>query len=170
MIRRRISPPPRVAAADETGGLAEADLERWASLAAAALVAEGVRGPAEMGLVFVDEAEIAALNEEWMGSPGPTDVLSFPIDDDAPPAPPGPPGADAPRLVGDVVICDAVARSNARARGASPERELAVLVVHGVLHLLGWDHAEQDSERAVFARQDELVDRFFGPSWTPSTS
>lgn len=123
------------------------DLERWRALAAGVLDAEGVRGPAELNLAFVDEARMAALNAEFMGEVGPTDVLSFPLD--AEPAPG--PGATL-RLLGDVVICPSVAARNA---GGPPgyETELALLVVHGVLHVMGMDHAEADEAAAMVARE-----------------
>lgn len=114
------------------------DAERWAALARRVLEAEGVAGPAEMGLRFVDRAAMADLNQAHLGHEGPTDVLAFPLDGDDHLA-----GRDAgPRLVGDVVVCPAVARSNAEAAGERRlHDELALLVVHGVLHLLGHDHA-----------------------------
>lgn len=115
------------------------DPARWAALAGRVLEAEGVPGPAEMGLRFVDRAVMAELNEAHLGHEGPTDVLAFPLDGDDDLA-----GRDAgPRLVGDVVVCPAVARSNAEAAGGGRtlDDEVALLVVHGVLHLLGHDHA-----------------------------
>jgi probable rRNA maturation factor len=112
------------------------DAPALARLAAEVLAAEG-RGGEELSLSFVDEAEIAELHQRYMGEEGPTDVLSFPLDEDG--------------LLGDVVVCPAVA---ARANLDAPEAELRLLVVHGVLHLLGYDH-EEDGERAeMWARQE----------------
>ncbi|MDE3009091.1 MAG: rRNA maturation RNase YbeY, partial [Acidobacteriota bacterium] len=101
----------------------ELDLDRWVALANGALVDEGVRGLAEVSLIFADEATIADLNQRFMGKVGPTDVLSFPIDaepelsgrvPDAGGSGPGdPPLSEIPQLVGDVVICPAVAARNA---------------------------------------------------------
>jgi probable rRNA maturation factor len=115
---------------------APVDAPALARLAAEVLAAEG-RGGEELSLSFVDEAEIADLHQRYMGEEGPTDVLSFPLDEDG--------------LLGDVVVCPAVA---ARANPDAPEAELRLLVVHGVLHLLGYDH-EEDGERAeMWARQE----------------
>lgn len=126
------------------------DLERWRSLAAGVLAGEGVIGPAELHLAFVDEAAMAALNAEHLGGDGPTDVLSFPLDADPDPATAGP----GPRLLGDVVICPAVAaRQAGAADGPAYDAELALLVVHGVLHVLGMDHAEPDELAAMVARE-----------------
>lgn len=158
------------------------DADRWARLAADALAARGVdRG--ELVLTFVDEAAIAQLNAEHMGADGPTDVLSFPLDGDDGPAPPAAPGslaAQVPLLLGDVVICPAVAARNAAAHAAGAaephpghpthdgtlDAEVALLVVHGVLHLLGHDHADpaeaaemQAAERHVLAAWDAEAHR-----------
>lgn len=132
------------------------DLDRWAGLAQAVLGDEGA-GAGELTLVFVDEAVIAALHEEHMGDPEPTDVLSFPIDADDAAA-----GEDAtgiPRLLGDVVVCPAVAARNAPAHAGSFEDELALLVVHGVLHVLGHDHRDPEETRAMQARERALLER-----------
>jgi probable rRNA maturation factor len=115
---------------------APVDAPALARLVAEVLAAEG-RGGEELSLSFVDEVEIADLHQRYMGEEGPTDVLSFPLDEDG--------------LLGDVVVCPAVA---ARANPDAPEAELRLLVVHGVLHLLGYDH-EEDGERAeMWARQE----------------
>jgi probable rRNA maturation factor len=106
-----------------------------ARLAADVLAAEG-RSDAELSLSFVSEDEMAALHVRYMDEPGPTDVLSFPLDEDG--------------LVGDVVVCPAVA---ARANPEHPDRELRLLVVHGVLHLLGYDHEEDEERGAMWERQ-----------------
>jgi probable rRNA maturation factor len=115
---------------------APVDAPALARLVAEVLAAEG-RGGEELSLSFVDEVEIADLHQRYMGEEGPTDVLSFPLDEDG--------------LLGDVVVCPAVA---ARANPDAPEAELRLLVVHGALHLLGYDH-EEDGERAeMWARQE----------------
>lgn len=142
----------------------------WGELARAVLVGEGTRGPAELALSFVDEATIAALNEEWMGEEGPTDVLSFPIDPDPGEGGGEPGGAPAPRLLGDVVICPAVARRYAVAHGRRPADELALLVVHGVLHVLGHDHGEPGDAAAMHARELHHLRAHHDPAWTQSTS
>ena len=107
-----------------------------ARLAAAVLAAEG-RDDDELSLSFVTEDEMADLHVRYLGEAGPTDVLSFPLDEDG--------------LLGDVVVCPAVA---ARANPADPGAELRLLVVHGVLHLLGYDH-EADEERAAMWKRQE---------------
>ncbi|MFP3902403.1 MAG: rRNA maturation RNase YbeY [Acidimicrobiia bacterium] len=148
------------------------DVDRWATLAREALAAEGVGGEAELSLVFVDEATMAALNERFMGATGPTDVLAFPIDD---PLLPGrwpdagttgpdreePEPEDLPLLLGDVVVCPAVAARQAPGHGASYDDELALLVVHGVLHVLGHDHAEPEEAATMRSREQELLDRVY---------
>ena len=133
------------------GATPAVDAERWRALAAGVLGGEGVTGPAELHLAFVDEAPMAALNAAHLGGDGPTDVLSFPLDADPDPATAGP----GPRLLGDVVICPAVALRQAGEATPGPayEAEMALLVVHGVLHVLGMDHAEPDQEAAMVARE-----------------
>lgn len=148
------------------------DVARWATLAEAVLGAEGVTGDAELSVLFVDEAAIADLNQKFMGHEGPTDVLAFPIDEDvvelgrAPDASasgPDRPAVDpseAPVLLGDVVICPAVAARNAPAHAGTYDDELALLLVHGILHVLGMDHAEPDETAAMQARERELLREF----------
>jgi probable rRNA maturation factor len=121
------------------------DLDRWAGLAEAVLAGEGVGGAGELSLLFVGEDRMAELNERYLGETGPTDVLSFPLDADEAPEP--------ARLLGDVVICPAVAARNAPGHAGSFEDELALLVVHGVLHVLGMDHAEADEAAAMRERE-----------------
>jgi probable rRNA maturation factor len=140
-----------VVCADEQHDV-ELDAPRWARLAEAVLRAEGATG--ELTLTFVERAEIATLNAEHMGADGPTDVLSFPldaaVDDDAA-------AAGQPRLLGDVVVCPAVAAEAAPAHAGSVDDELALLVVHGVLHVLGHDHATAAETAAMRARELELL-------------
>jgi probable rRNA maturation factor len=137
-----------VVGADEQTDVA-IDVERWVALARAVLVAEGRAG--ELTLTFVDRDEIAALNAEHLGTDGPTDVLSFPIDDG--PALPG-----VPVLLGDVVVCPAVAAAQAADHAGTIDDELALLVVHGVLHVLGHDHAEPDETAVMRARELALLE------------
>jgi probable rRNA maturation factor len=125
------------------------DLDRWARLAEQVLVAEEVGG--ELTLTFIDEAEMAELNEQHMGKVGPTDVLSFPLDD--------PDGDDAPTqgmptLLGDIVISPSVAARQFVDHAGTFDDEIALLVVHGILHILGHDHAEPDE--ATVMRSIEL--------------
>jgi probable rRNA maturation factor len=147
----------------------EVDLERWVKLANAALTDEGVRGLCEVSLIFLDEPTIAALNKQFMGKSGPTDVLSFPIDTEPEPtgrvpdaggSGPGEPAMpEIPQMIGDIVICPAVAARNAVEHECSFEDEVALLVVHGVLHLLGWDHVENDEAERMEAREQVLLAR-----------
>jgi len=163
-----------VFAADEQDAQ-EVDLDRYVRLARAALEAEGVRSPAEVSLLFVDVDAIANLNERFLGKSGPTDVLSFPLEDD--PAPSGrspdsggggPLGAeplDEPELLlGDIVICPEIAVANAARHEVSPADEMALLVVHGALHLLGWDHMIEAEAERMEARERELLGRFDRPA------
>jgi len=138
---------PVVVGADEQDAVV-VDLDRWVALAREVLVAEGRHG--ELTLTFVDRDEIAALNAEHLGKEGPTDVLSFPLDDDDPQ-----PGV--PVLLGDVVVCPAVAVDQAPDHAGTADDELALLVVHGVLHVLGHDHAEADETAKMRARELALL-------------
>lgn len=137
-----------VIVADEQDDV-EVDLDRWSALARAVLVDEGLVG--ELTLTFVDRDDIAALNAEHMGVQGPTDVLSFPLDADLDPA--DAPVAGVPLLLGDVVICPAVAADAAPTHAGSLDDELALLVVHGVLHVLGHDHTGPDDTDQMQARE-----------------
>lgn len=117
------------------------DLQGLIALARATLRAEGIAA-AELSVSFVEDAEMEELHRRYMGEPGPTDVLSFPQDE---------PDEDGVRLLGDVVIAPAVA---ARNDPQDPAAELRLLLVHGILHLLGYDH-EDDAERAeMWGRQE----------------
>jgi probable rRNA maturation factor len=126
------------------------DAPRWGRLAADALRCEGARG--ELTLTFVDADEMTALNGEHMGLDRPTDVLSFPLDslEDEP-------LAGAPVLLGDVVICPSVAAEAAPTHAGTLDDELALLVVHGCLHVMGYDHAEPDDARVMRSRELELL-------------
>lgn len=147
-----------VVIADEQSDVS-VDVARWARLAAAVLVAEGRTG--ELTLTFVDPDEMAALNEEHMEHEGPTDVLSFPLDADIDPG--DLPDGWGPVLLGDVVVCPNVAAQNAPDHAGTLDDELALLVVHGVLHVLGHDHAEPDeTQRMRSAELAHLVDHHWG--------
>ncbi len=124
------------------------DVERWSELARRSLASEGADG--ELTLNFVDRDEIAALNIEHLGGSGPTDVLSFPMDD-------GEATEGVPHLLGDVVISPAVAAAQFADHAGTLDDELALLVVHGVLHVLGYDHADEDEAIAMRARERELL-------------
>lgn len=159
-------------------GAEDVDVVRWVTLAESVLDARGVPPSAELSLLFVDEAAMAELNSRHMGSSGPTDVLAFPMEDEGleqgrwpdngttgPDRPfPGP--DDMPVLLGDVVICPAVAARQAPEHAGTPHHrgttadEIALLVVHGILHVLGMDHAESEETAAMQAAERDLLDRF----------
>lgn len=155
--------------ADEQDGH-PVEVGRWEALARNVLEAEGVTGDAELALLFVDEPAMAELNERFMGHEGPTDVLAFPIDDDdvvigrspdgSTSGPDRGPVDDVPLLLGDVVICPAVAARNAPSHAGTYDDELALLIVHGILHVLGMDHAEPEETEAMQARERDLLARF----------
>lgn len=161
--------PPSVFAADEQADH-PVDTLRWIKLAEAVLHDEGVRGDTEVSILYVDETTIADLNTRFLGKEGPTDVLAFPIDEepieggrspDSGGSGPGfnPSPEEAPTLLGDVVICPAVARRNAPEHAGEYDDELALLLVHGLLHLLGMDHEESDEAEAMEAKERELLTR-----------
>lgn len=108
----------------------------------------------ELGITLVDQDRMTALHVEWMGEPGPTDVLSFPIDELREPANDEP---EATGTLGDIVLCPSFAARQAAEAGRSLDDELDLLVTHGVLHLLGHDHATTEEYQTMFARQDELL-------------
>lgn len=113
-----------------------------------------VHRDAELAIVFVDEGAMEQLHVQWMDEPGPTDVLSFPMDElrpgtDDEPTPPG--------LLGDIVVCPQVAITQAEAAGHSALEEIQLLTCHGLLHLLGFDHAEPEEEREMFGLQRDLL-------------
>lgn len=116
-----------------------------------------VSADAEVAIVLVDEGAMEALHVQWMDEPGPTDVLSFPMDELRPgtedrPTPPG--------LLGDIVLCPQVAETQAQAAAHTLMDELILLTTHGLLHLLGYDHAEPEEEREMFGLQKELIQAF----------
>jgi len=150
-------------------------LDAMVALVRSVLGAEGVRGGAEVSLLFVDEPSMASLNERFLGEEGPTDVLSFPLEEeplqggrapDAGGTGPGEPIEEPmPELLGDVVVCPKVAAANAAKEGVGYDDELALLVVHGTLHLLGWDHEEDEEAEAMEARERELLRAHWSASW-----
>jgi len=160
---------PEVFVADEQRSVA-VDVARWRRLGEDVLAAEGVRGNVELSVLFVEEADIAALNEQFLGHHGPTDVLAFPIDSvdvdvmssptsghSGPDRPPPDP-SEQPLLLGDVVVCPAVAERQAPDHAGTYDDEVALLVVHGILHVLGHDHAEPAEATAMRQREQELLE------------
>ncbi|MGO1609523.1 rRNA maturation RNase YbeY [Agrococcus casei] len=116
-----------------------------------------VHPDAEVSIVLVDAAAIEQLHVQWLDIPGPTDVLSFPMDELRPGSPehPTPPG-----MLGDIVLCPEVAAEQASEAGHETMHEVLLLTVHSTLHLLGYDHAEADEKREMFELQDRLLAEF----------
>jgi probable rRNA maturation factor len=131
------------------------DEERLVALSRFVLARLRIHPLAELSVKVVDEGTMTALHERWMDEPGPTDVLSFPMDELRPPRDHD--EVPEPGLLGDVVLCPAVAERQAAAAGHSTDDELHLLTTHGILHLLGYDHAEPGEEREMFALQDDLL-------------
>ena len=155
--------------ADEQSEIA-VDIERWQKLAIAVLAYQGVRGGTELSLFFVSVHDMAELNSEHMGKSGATDVLAFPIDGGevlemingptgasrGPDRPP-PDRGDLPLLLGDIVICPEVAVAQAPSHAGSVDDEFALLVVHGILHILGWDHDTAEKTELMQAQERKLL-------------
>lgn len=136
---------------ESTYDIDEAALQR---LATYCLDAMRVHPDAEIALVLVDEAAMEQLHVQWMGEPGPTDVLSFPMDE----LRPGNDDIITPLgVLGDVVLCPQVAEVQAEGAGHSTMDELLYLTAHGILHLLGFDHAEPEEEKEMFSLQRDLI-------------
>jgi len=108
----------------------------------------------DLSVLFINEQPMEDLHLKWMDEPGPTDVLSFPMDE----LRPG--NTEAEGLLGDIVICPQVARLQADAAGHSETDEILLLATHGLLHLLGFDHAEPEEEAEMFGLQRELLDSY----------
>jgi probable rRNA maturation factor len=115
----------------------------------------GIHPQAELSLLLVDAEAMERLHIQWMDEPGPTDVLAFPMDE-LRPGRRDDPDTD-PGLLGDVVLCPEVAEQQARAAGHSTADELHLLCTHGILHLLGYDHADPETEREMFGEQRRLL-------------
>ena len=118
-----------------------------------------VHPEADLSIILVDEDAIEKLHIEWMDLPGPTDVLSFPMDE----LRPGTAGRITPAgVLGDIVLCPQVAARQAADAGHSTGEELLLLTTHGVLHLLGYDHAEPEEEKEMFGLQRRLLSAYLG--------
>jgi probable rRNA maturation factor len=148
--------------ANESG--VEVDEPHLAALARHVLDDLRVHPLAELSVLLVDEEAMTGLHVRWMGEDGPTDVLAFPMDELRVPQPGGSHGdhgsgdADASdQLLGDVVICPQVAAAQAAEAGHSAQDELDLLCTHGILHLLGHDHAEPEEHATMFGLQDRLL-------------
>ncbi len=150
------------------------DVDHLGEVARGVLVDSGTAG-GELSLSFVDEEVMAELNQRYLDGEGPTDVLAFPIDTDdgvgvgrspdgSTAGPDRDPVSDLPMLLGDVVICPAVAAANAPTHAGTYDDEIALLVVHGILHVLGMDHADPEQAAAMQVRERALLDRFAHPA------
>lgn len=132
----------------------EIDISKVSSLASFAIARMKVHPQADLSIIFVDEEAIAELNKRWMDEVGPTDVLSFPMDELRPGD-----SSDlvAESLLGDIVICPQVAENQASAANKPVQDEINLLLVHGFLHLLGFDHAEAEEHKRMFDLQDQIL-------------
>ena len=132
----------------------EVDEAEFAALARYVLDAMHLHPQTELSILMVGTDVMTELHVQWMDEPGPTDVLSFPMDE----LRPGREGDVTPAgLLGDVVLCPEVAAQQAKAAGHSTVEEMLQLTTHGILHLLGYDHAEPEEEKEMFALQRKLL-------------
>ena len=138
--------------------LDEATIQNLTSLVAFTFTQLMVKTSTELGIALVSEAEMERLHLEWMDLPGPTDVMSFPMDELVP----GTPTQWAEGALGDIALCASVAARQAEAAGHSLSDELCLLTVHGMLHLLGHDHVVESERDVMFALQRGLLEEFLG--------
>lgn len=137
----------------------DVDLQDVSALADSVLKAMYLHPETEVSVVFIDEEAMSALHVEWMDLEGPTDVMSFPMDE------PRPGSASAPGengILGDIVICPTVAEAQAKAGGHSTHDEILLLTTHGLLHLMGFDHMEPDEKTEMFTLQRRLLEAYTG--------
>lgn len=130
----------------------DCDEDRIKRIAAYALQKLGVHPDSELSISLVEESEMETLHLQWMEEPGPTDVLSFPMDEIRPNS-----ASTGPGVLGDIVLCPEFAAKQAKEAGNSLQEELELLTVHGVLHLLGFDHRESEEKRIMFSLQEEYL-------------
>ena len=142
--------------ANESG--IDVDTDAVLAVARYSLDQMGVNPLAELSVLLVDLDYMGELNHRWMGGDGPTDVLAFPMDEGSVDHGPSEGNGGEPALLGDIVLCPELAAKQAATAGHAPDDELHLLTVHGVLHLLGYDHAEPDEEREMFALQGRLLE------------
>lgn len=137
---------------DESGR--DVDVRRLSTLSRFVMDRMRVHALAELCIKAVDEQTIAELNEQWMDKQGPTDVLAFPMDE----LRPGLVGEEPEEgVLGDLVLCPVVAERQGETAGHGTVAELDLLTTHGILHLLGYDHAEPEEHKEMFGLQDELL-------------
>ena len=132
----------------------EVDEQRLVQLARFAMEQLRIHPQAELSILLVDEKTMADYHVRFMDLPGPTDVLSFPMDELRPPADDEEPPLG---LLGDIVLCPTVTAAQAAETGRTPDSEADYLLVHGLLHLLGYDHAEPAEKKVMFDLNDRLV-------------
>ena len=137
----------------------DVDVEEFARLARFALRRMRVHPEAELCLKLVDEGTITEFNTRWMGKEGPTDVLSFPMDE-LRPGRDGEPEVEG--ILGDMLLCPQYAIAQAPQFSRTPEDEMHLLTIHGILHLLGYDHAEPEEEKEMFGLQARLLAEWQG--------
>lgn len=134
------------------------DTERVQSLAVFVRDALKLHPMVDVGIIFVDEGPMTDLHIRWMDEPGPTDVLSFPMDE----LRPGSEEMISPEgVLGDIVVCPQVAKKQAEVAGHETINEILMLVTHGMLHLVGFDHAEPEEEKEMFSLQADLLKSFY---------
>jgi probable rRNA maturation factor len=131
---------------------AKCDEVRIKGVAQYSLERLGIHPDSELSISIVDESEMSTLHLQWMDEPGATDVLSFPMDEMKPNS-----AADGPGVLGDIVLCPSYAEIQAKEAGHSLQDELELLTIHGLLHLLGYDHRESEEKEIMFALQDEYL-------------
>lgn len=117
---------------------------------------EQIDRDAELSVTFVDKTEIQEINKMYRDKDKVTDVISFALEEDEPEII----GLDMPRVLGDIIICTDVAQEQAASYGHSFERELGFLALHGFLHLLGYDHKDEQDEKEMFGRQDQILNAY----------
>jgi probable rRNA maturation factor len=146
---------PSISVDDDAGS--SLDLSSLCDLAGYVYSTLHVHPGSELGITLVDIDRMTGLHEEWMNEPGPTDVLSFPIDELTPGTSETPSG---PGVLGDIVICPAHAQGDADQADRTIQQHVEFLTVHGMLHLLGYDHATEEEYAQMFALQDDLLSRW----------
>ncbi|GAA3306173.1 MULTISPECIES: rRNA maturation RNase YbeY [Glutamicibacter] len=137
----------------------DVDLKDVNALAESVMRAMFLHPETEVSIVFIDEDAMSALHVEWMDLEGPTDVMSFPMDE-LRPGTAGAPGENG--ILGDIVICPSVAEAQAKAGGHSTHDEILLLTTHGLLHLMGFDHMEPAEKEEMFALQRKLLESYTG--------
>ena len=130
------------------------DIQKWKELAVETLQAEGINS-GELNVIFVEAKRIQELNNTYLGKNEPTDVLAFPIDSQKSTI------GETPTLLGDVVICPAKAKENASAQKKNHDEEIALLVLHGILHILGYDHAYPEEKAVMKNRAQDLLSKLY---------